>query len=150
MTDQPAAQECPYCREAIQVGATKCKHCGSQIELLARPDHEGACPFCKEKIHPEAIKCRHCKSMLAGDDVDAPTELDIAVRDDGLVDEIGTSAFSGTTSPAGYSGPPRNLRLVCSNELVCRPKWQWRHLPTGAWGWIRLSECRREYVCRIV
>ncbi len=56
-------RQCPFCKEQINSGATKCKHCGSRVEP-ARPEHGGECPFCKEAIHPEAVLCKYCKSNL--------------------------------------------------------------------------------------
>lgn len=56
-------RQCPFCKEQINSGATKCKHCGSRVEPT-RLEHGGKCPFCKEQIHPEAVVCKHCKSNL--------------------------------------------------------------------------------------
>jgi hypothetical protein len=55
---------CPFCKEAVRVGATKCPYCQASID--SPPDHGGECPFCKEEIKREAVRCRHCKSDLGG------------------------------------------------------------------------------------
>lgn len=36
-----ATTVCPYCKEAIQIEATKCKHCGEWLDLSARPGEDG-------------------------------------------------------------------------------------------------------------
>ena len=62
MTDDKKTT-CPYCKEDVKSGATKCRHCHSKLEAI-RPAHEGICPYCKEDIKPAAIKCKHCQSNL--------------------------------------------------------------------------------------
>lgn len=56
--------QCPYCREAVANGALRCKHCLSEIDLLARVDHGGICPWCKERVHADATMCKHCKEWV--------------------------------------------------------------------------------------
>lgn len=36
-----ATTVCPYCKEAIQIEAAKCKHCGEWLDLSARPGEDG-------------------------------------------------------------------------------------------------------------
>jgi hypothetical protein len=55
---------CPYCKEQIRKGATKCRWCGSQLAEEG-PTHGGVCPYCKENIKSDAIKCRYCGSNLS-------------------------------------------------------------------------------------
>jgi hypothetical protein len=62
--------QCPYCREMVAEGAHRCKHCLSDIKLLARADHGGVCPLCRERVNPEATMCKHCKQWIG-----ATTEL---------------------------------------------------------------------------
>jgi DNA-directed RNA polymerase subunit RPC12/RpoP len=57
--------DCPYCREPVLAGASRCKHCGSSLEASPTA-HGGECPYCREEIHPEALRCKHCGSWLAG------------------------------------------------------------------------------------
>lgn len=58
------SKACPFCKEVIRIGATKCPYC--QAAINKPPDHGGECPFCKEQINVEAVRCRHCKSDLGG------------------------------------------------------------------------------------
>ena len=66
MTEENKNEEhlhkCPFCKEAINASAIRCKHCGSSMPY--KPRHDGTCPFCSESIDIEATKCKHCKSFL--------------------------------------------------------------------------------------
>ena len=53
----------PYCCETINVNASRCRYCHSEI-ISEKPKHDGTCPFCREKIHKEAVKCKYCTSDL--------------------------------------------------------------------------------------
>jgi len=64
MTNETNTQICPYCKETILAGATKCKFCKSTIEAK-EPAHQGICPYCKEVIKPDAIRCIHCGADLS-------------------------------------------------------------------------------------
>jgi hypothetical protein len=69
MADEPSPNDetstvpCPFCKEPIQEGALKCKHCKSLL-AAEKPDHEGTCPFCRETIQRDAVKCRYCGSWV--------------------------------------------------------------------------------------
>lgn len=74
--------ECPFCKEDIQDGAIKCKHCGSMLTggetTISTPPKTKLCPFCKEEVKGDAIKCRHCKSMLTGPSSPSQTGVTVA------------------------------------------------------------------------
>ncbi|MFZ4707622.1 MAG: hypothetical protein ACOYMF_16600 [Bacteroidales bacterium] len=79
----PTMVLCPFCKEEIQRGATKCIHCKSNLSvsegqisstnypkdnLIAYELNTPStvlCPFCKEEIQRGATKCIHCKSNLS-------------------------------------------------------------------------------------
>lgn len=50
-------KDCPACRGKIQDDALRCKHCGTDLDVMK-------CPWCAEVIEKDAKKCKHCKSYL--------------------------------------------------------------------------------------
>lgn len=62
MPDVP--EKCPYCKEALPQGATKCWQCGAEVHATAETSHGGVCPYCRKQIDPAALRCRWCRSDL--------------------------------------------------------------------------------------
>jgi len=64
---KPSVVLCPFCKEDIQRGVTKCIHCKSDLSVSESQNKPSVvlCPFCKEEIQLGAIKCIHCKSNLS-------------------------------------------------------------------------------------
>ena len=107
---------CPFCKEAVRPGATKCPHC--QASIQSPPDHGGECPFCKEQINTEAVRCRHCKSDLGGS---PPVKVSIYP-----VSMSARAAFAGCSECGSAArviiGPPRpGMRRYCFEMCEEKP-----------------------------
>jgi hypothetical protein len=95
---------CPRCKEIVQAGAIKCKHCSAFLTPEHAP-HGGTCPFCKEQIHKDATKCKHCKTDLAVMSGNVPVPVIRAAFS-------GITAAAGRTPDLGFSGPSSAPALV--------------------------------------
>ena len=51
---------CPECKEVNNVGATRCKHCSSLMQL----NDPKECAFCRKLIDGKARKCVHCGEFV--------------------------------------------------------------------------------------
>ncbi len=57
--------QCPYCREGIEEGSTKCPHCESALTgSTSNPATIKSCPLCKEEVRGNPSKCPSCDANL--------------------------------------------------------------------------------------